>query len=193
MVSCPWFAYPEQIIPCPNTPSSPLDILYGTKSNPLADMIHAALQRRPIRDPERLGIGWLTYHISRWIISPSPTAYDLLPPFIRPVRGQMRIAHPLVLDLLPWPKVRLNLIHRWHFYCNDRDDLFGMFACCTKIRWPWGEGILERNDENELCIKPTFYETFMSESGWGLTPEFIDRYPDLVAGIDISSLVFEVV
>jgi hypothetical protein len=68
-----------------------------------------------------------------------------------------------------------------------------MLACCTKIRWPWGEDILERNEENELCIKPTFYETFMSESGWGLTPEFIDRYPDLVAGIDISSLVFEVV
>lgn len=67
-----------------------------------------------------------------------------------------------------------------------------MFACCAKIRWPWGEDILERNGENELVIKEEFYKTFLSESGWGLTAEFIGRYPDLMSGIDANSLVFKV-
>lgn len=191
LISCPWFAYPERIAPCPDIPSSALDILYGTKTNPLADMIHTALQRRPIRDPERLAIGWLSYHMTRWIISPSPATFERLPVFLRPMQEQMQTAHPVVLDFMPWPKLRLNLMHRWHLYVKDRDDLFGMFACCIKIRWPWGEDILERNEENELVIKSQFYETFMSQRGWGLTPEFIARYPDLFVGIDINSIVVE--
>ncbi|KAJ5573517.1 uncharacterized protein N7459_007944 [Penicillium hispanicum] len=189
-LSCPWLLYPEQIIPCPDTPSSPLDILYGTKTNPLANGIHTALQRRPIRDPERLGFGWLAYHFARWILSPSPRTYEKLPAFLQPVQDQLRTRHPLVLDFIPWPKMRVNLIQRWHIYEPDRDGLFGMFWCCIKIRWPWGEKILERNEDNELAIKPAFYEIFMREEGWGLTPEFISRYPDLVAGMDIGSLVF---
>jgi len=193
IISCVWFLYPEQITPCPDTPSSPLDILYGTKENALADMIHTALQRRPIRDPERLGIGWLSYHLSRWLLRPSRETYERLPHFLRPVQGQMEVRHPLVLDFLPWPRLRLNIIRRWHVYCNSRDDLFGMFACCVKIRWPWGEDILERDDTNELRIKKRFYDTFMNQNGWGLTPEFITRYPDLVEGMDIRELVFELV
>ncbi|KAJ5951248.1 uncharacterized protein N7479_009661 [Penicillium vulpinum] len=191
LISCQWFLYPELIIPCPDVPNSPLDFLYGTKTNPLADMIHTALVRRPIRDPERLCTGWLTYHFSRWIIAPSPETYGRLPVFLRPVQGQMTLPHPLVLDFLPWPRIRLNLIRRWHLYSKDRDALFGFMACCVKIRWPWNETILERDERNELCIKKAFYDMFMSESGWGLTPEFIRRYPDLVEGMDISQIVIE--
>ncbi|OQD84615.1 hypothetical protein PENANT_c012G07725 [Penicillium antarcticum] len=193
IVSCPWLAYPEKITPCPDTPSSALDILYGTKTNQLADMIHTALQRRPVRDPERLAIGWLAYHATRWIISPTPATFERLPAFLRPMQEQLQVPHPAVLDFMPWPKLRLNLMNRWHLYNKERDDFFGMFACCIKIRWPWGEDILERNEENELVIKPQFYETFMSEAGWGVTPEFIARYPDLFVGIDINSIVVELV
>jgi hypothetical protein len=190
---CVWFLYPEKITPCPDIPISPLDILYGTKENALADMIHTALQRRPARDPERLGIGWLTYHITRWFLRPSPETYERLPTFLRPVQGQMEVEHPLVLDFIPWPRLRLNMIQRWHIYCNNADELFGMFAACIKIRWPWGEDILERDDKNELCIKKRFYDTFMNQSGWGLTSDFIRRYPDLVEGMDMRELMFELV
>ncbi|CAI7594688.1 unnamed protein product [Penicillium bialowiezense] len=191
MISCAWLSHPEQVTPCPDIPSSPLDILYGTKTNALADGIHTALQRRPIRDPERLAIGWLLYHLSRWFLNPTPATYERLPLFMRPVQGQMETPHPLVLDFMPWPRVRLNLIRQWHLYSEDRDDLFGMFACCLKIRWPWGEDILERDDHNVLQIKKRFYDTFMNQEGWGLTSEFTARYPDLVEGTDIPDILFE--
>ncbi|KAJ5429348.1 Protein of unknown function DUF3425 [Penicillium cf. griseofulvum] len=32
-ISCPWFI-PELILPCPDVPDSPLDLLYGTETNP---------------------------------------------------------------------------------------------------------------------------------------------------------------
>ncbi|KAJ5825401.1 hypothetical protein N7474_002539 [Penicillium riverlandense] len=191
-VSCPWFAYSEQIPQCPDTPESPLDILYGSKTNPLANMIHMAIERRPVRDPERLAMGWIAYHFSKWIITPSPRTYENLPLFLRPVKEQYQMKHPIAVSCVPWPKLRSNLIRQWSMYNNIRDDFFGLFSCCVKIRWPWGVKVLERNEENVLCFKPSFYETFMKEEGWGITQEFINKYPNLMVGIDVGSLVFKI-
>lgn len=187
---CPWFAYPAQVALCPDTPSSPLDILYGDHANMLANMIHLRLQMRPIRDPERLAMGWVIYHFSRWITAPSPENYERIPPFLRPIEDQMNTPHPIVLSWIPWPKVRLNIIRQWHLHDMDREVLFGLLSCCVKIRWPWGVKILERNDKNELCIKPAFYETFMKEEGWGITPEFISRFPNSMTDVDVSSIIY---
>ncbi|KAE8382019.1 hypothetical protein BDV26DRAFT_49797 [Aspergillus bertholletiae] len=192
-ISCAWLEHPERIALCPDSPASPLDLLYGTNTNYLADMIYKSTQRRPIRDPERLAIGWLCYHFTRWIMSPSPATYANIPPFLRPVPDQLQIMHPLVLDNVPWPQLRVNLIRHWDVFREVRDDLFGLFSCCVKVRWPWGESILERNSDNELCIKQKFFETFMSETGWGLTPEFIQRYPQLLAGVDVRAITYELV
>lgn len=191
--SIPWFSYPERIASSTDTPSSPLDFLYGTRENPLADMIHTVTRRRPMRDPERLAIGWLLYHMTKWLFSPNPTTYARLPEFFKPVLGQTQIPHPMSLDFVPWPRIRLNFIQRWHIYRERRDELFGLMACCIKVRWPWGESILERNERNELCIRRNFYNTFMSESGWGLTQEFISKYPDLLTGVDVRSILYEVI
>ncbi|KAJ6028810.1 Protein of unknown function DUF3425 [Penicillium herquei] len=189
-VSCPWFAYPDKINACPDTPDSPLDILYGSQTNTLANMIHIALERRPIRDPERLAIGWIIYHFSRWIVAPSPATYERLPSFLRPIEDQLTIPHPIALSGIPWPKVRSNMIRQWHIYDLNREAFFGMFACCIKIRWPWGVKVLERTDDNQLRIKPAFYDTFMREEGWGITTEFISRFPDLMTDVDVDSIVF---
>ncbi|KAJ6111217.1 hypothetical protein N7486_003452 [Penicillium sp. IBT 16267x] len=189
-VSCPWFFHIEQIMNCPDTPASPLDILYGSKTNPLANMIHRALERRPIREPERLAMGWIAYHFSRWIVAPSPKTFAALPLGLQPIEEQLQIKHPLALSCIPWPKVRSNMIRQWLLYDNDREGLFGMLACCIKIRWPWGVKILERNERDELCIKPAFYEIFMKEEGWGVTPEFLSKYPSLTDGVDLNSLIF---
>lgn len=191
-VSCPWLLHLEQIIPCPDIPSSPLDILYGSKTNALADLINKATRRRPLRDPERLALGWLVYLLTRWLIAPSPTTYDNLPAFLRPTTEQLEIVHPIALDFPPWPGFRANLVRQWDSHRGFRDDLFGMLACCSKVRWPWGEPVLERDEGNELRMKPDFYKTFTSEAGWGLTPEFIARYPQLLVGVDVHSVIHEV-
>lgn len=189
-VSLPWLAYPEQIAGCPVTLSSPLDILYGSKTNYLANAIHLVLERRPLREPEKLAMGWVTYHFTQWIISPSPESFGRVPSFLRPIQDQLQISHPIALSCIPWPKIRSNFIRQWHFYEDNREMLFGMFACCTKIRWPWGEKVLDRDDNNELRIKPNFLEKIMSEDGWGITPEFVRQYPALTAGADTDSILY---
>jgi hypothetical protein len=191
-ISLPWFFHMEQIIECPDTPASPLELLYGSKTNPLANMIHAALERRPIREPEKLAMGWVSYHFSRWILAPSPKTFAALPSSLQPIEDQLQIKHPLALSGIPWPKVRSNMIRQWLLYDNDREGLFSMLACCIKIRWPWGVKVLERDEYDELRMKPEFKEIIMSEEGWGITPEFLSQYPGLTDGVDLDSLVFNI-
>ncbi|KAJ6171824.1 hypothetical protein N7470_000891 [Penicillium chermesinum] len=176
-VSLPWLAYPERIAGCPDIPSSPLEILYGTRTNYLADTIHSTLDRRLLRDPEKMAMGLMTYHFTQWIMSPSPERFELVPSFMRPIPEQF--------------KSRIHLLWLWHFYENNRDVLFGMFACCIKIRWPWGESILERDENNELRLIKDFYKRIMSEDGWGITSDFVRQYPGLAAGVDIDSIIYK--
>lgn len=190
-VSLPWLAYPENIYECPDTPSSPLDLLYGSQTNYLANMIHLVMERRPLRDPEKLAMGLLAYYFSKWIMFPSPERFERIPHFMRPNKEQLEVPHPVALDCIPWGKIRSNFIRQWHFYENNREMLFGMFACCIKIRWPWGEKILRRDENNELQIKPEFIEKIMSEDSWGVTPEFVNQYPGLMANIDIDSIIYK--
>lgn len=85
------------------------------------------------------------------------------------------------------------MIQQWDTVQEIRGNMFGLLSCCLKVRWPCGVSILERNDEYELRMKPEFYETFMSEKGWGVTPEFISRYPRLFQGMDVSVVIHEVI
>ncbi|PYH79452.1 hypothetical protein BO82DRAFT_385141 [Aspergillus uvarum CBS 121591] len=187
-----WVAYQEQIRASPDSPSSPLDLLYGSKTNVLADLVFRTTKRRPLRDPERLACGWLAYHLLKWMYSPSPSRFARLPTFMHPNLDQINIPHLGSIDLMIWPQIRSNLIRRWHIYEGQRDDLFGFLACCIKVRWPWGESILERDDQDQLRIRRSFYETFMTIEGWGLTPDVIRSYPSILTGVDLQSIVYEV-
>ncbi|OOF89887.1 hypothetical protein ASPCADRAFT_135618 [Aspergillus carbonarius ITEM 5010] len=182
---------PTTITNCPPTPH-PLDLLYGTHTNPLAHAIYTSSRRRPLRDPERLAFGWLSYHYAKWLFSPSPTTFSHLPSFLHPVPEQLTTPHPACLDLLIWPEIRINLIREWGSYAGQKDDLFGFLACCLKVRWPWGEAVLERDAGNELVVRREFVERFMSVEGWGITREFVGVYPGVVRGVNIERVLVEV-
>ncbi|GKZ82700.1 hypothetical protein AnigIFM56816_007521 [Aspergillus niger] len=182
---------PSTITSCPPSPH-PLDLLYGTNTNPLANAIYTSSLRRPLRDPERLAFGWLGYHYSKWLFHPTPETFAKLPTFMHPVEEQLRIPHPASLDMLIWPEIRVTLIREWEVYSRQRDDLFGFLACCLKVRWPWGESILERDERNELVIKKRFREMIMCKEGWGITREFVGVWPDVVRGVDVGEVLMEI-
>lgn len=187
--TCPWLARPDLVSASPSHPS-PLDILHGTRRNFLADQIHRAIRRRAVRDAECLALGWLIYSYSKWFVSPSPSAYSRLARFQRPVMAQLRQGHPASLDLIPWPQMRVNFIKNWTKY--DLVEFTGYMSCCTKLRWPWGEDMLERDEDDNLQMRQEFSDVFTQESGWGLTTEFIEKYPELLEGMDVEALRFRI-
>ncbi len=184
-----WLQRPDLVESSPDSPA-PLDLLYGSKTNFLANVIHDALRKWHCRDPERLAGGWLCYHFIKWIICPTQAAYSRLQPWQLPVEEQLRNKHPYFVGLLCWPSLRANLINMQHRY--DLDDAFALFTCCVRVRWPWGKNFLEPGEDGQFRILPEFYETFTSIDGWGLTDELMMRYPVIVDGLDIESIRVQV-
>lgn len=185
--TCPWFSRPDLVAVCPPVPA-PLDLLYGTRRNFLADEVSRGMRRQSLRDPECLASGWLTYVYSKWRVSPTPAAFQRLPHFLRPLMAQLQRGHPDLIDLIVWPQLRINMIKYWTKY--DYCELIDYLSCCSKIRWPWGRDILERDAADNLRIRQDFFDVFSKESGWGLTTEFIDKYPELLEGMDVEAIRF---
>ena len=61
-----------------------------------------------------------------------------------------------------------------------------------KVRWPWNKDMLERDADDNLQLREDFRQIYSKEDGWGLTAEFIDRYPMLLEGMDAEALRFEI-
>ncbi|KAL0472577.1 hypothetical protein QR685DRAFT_543752 [Neurospora intermedia] len=184
-----WLQRPDLVESSPESPT-PLELLYGSKRNFLADVIHQALRKCPYLDPERLAVGWLCYHFIKWMICPTEAAYSRLQPWQLPVEEQLQKKHPYFIDLLWFPGLRANMINKQHQY--DLADAFALLTCCAKVRWPWGKNFLEPGEDGQFRMVPEFYDTFTRIEGWGLTDELIMRYPAIVDGLDIESIRFRI-
>ncbi|CAG8422576.1 unnamed protein product [Penicillium salamii] len=186
---CSWLFRPDLIATCTPQPP-PLALLYGTQRNWLADEIHRSIRHRAIRDSECLAMGWLVYNYCKWRVSPSPATFARLASFQQPTLAQLQHGHPIAIDLLPWSQLRTNLVENWYKY--DCTELIGYLSCCMKVRWPWGQGILERDERDNLQVHQEFLDVFTKESGWGLTSEFIERYPELLQGMNVDAVRFQI-
>lgn len=186
----PWGGDMRVVLESPDLPS-PLELLYGSRKNRLANAIHDNTRVWRCREPERLAGGWLAYVLSKWMAEPTEARYERLPEFLRPEPEQLRIPHPVCIDGIVFPQLRTNLISKPHLY--HLDAVLDMISCCLKVRWPWGKNFLTPSDGADLCILPEFYNTFMSLDGWGLTEEFIIEYPVLMEGLDIPNVCYKMV
>lgn len=178
-----WLRRPDLARASPESPQ-PLELLFGSKKNFLANTIFEAIQQWPCREVERLALGWLTYHMIKWMVQPSEERFARVPEFQHPTMEQLCRPHPHYIDFLFWPVLRANLVKNQGVY--DDLDVVGMTTCCIKVRWPWNAPFLEPNDDNQFVLKPEFFDTITKLGGWGLTKEFLDRFPLLVEGIDPS-------
>ncbi|KAL4861632.1 hypothetical protein BDV12DRAFT_179966 [Aspergillus spectabilis] len=185
--SCPWLANRELVAACPPEPD-PLDLLHGTRENFLSNAIYRSLRDWLCCDPERLAMGWMIYVWSRWRVLPTPETFALLPEWLRPVVGQLQQTHPSCLDQCVWPQLRINMIR--YLEPHQVPETIDLLACCLKVRWRWGEDVLERDARDKLRIRAEFRETFLSEEGWGLTRDFFGCFPLLVQGLDQSKLLY---
>jgi hypothetical protein len=184
-----WYTHLDLIAECPMEPS-PLDLLYGTQTNYLANIIYQRLRKYPTRDPERLALGWIIYLFAKWRACPTPESFINLPSNMWPVREQMNTPHESCCDEVLWPQLRVNMIRKL-----DKPKIqesFSYLSCCMKVRWPWGEEVLCRNEANELLVRPEFKAVFMSLEGWGMTLEFMQRFPELVEHMDCNTILYNI-
>ncbi|KAK9777137.1 putative BZIP domain-containing protein [Seiridium cardinale] len=176
-----WIKGPNLVRASPESPA-PLQLLYGSKTNFLANLIHEGFREWACGECERLAGGWLVYHLIKWITQPTKARFETLHPYQRPVPEQICRPHPFFIDCLPWPQLRGFLVERQHLY--DPVQVMVLLACCIKVRWPWNQSPLEPDDDGQLRMKSDFVNSFSKLQGWYLTNEFTVKYPELVQGLD---------
>lgn len=184
-----WLRRPDLVFSSPDHPK-PIDLLYGSKHNFLADVINHSLRSWPCRDPERLASGWLIYNLIKWMLGPSPENFARLQEFQVPVPEQLDQAHSYFIDFVFWPKLRANMIQHQNLYSPE--DVLGMFLCCVKLRWPWGQNFLEPKEDGNLQMRQDFVETFTSLDGWGITDDFFQKFPSLSQGLNMNAMRYRI-
>lgn len=187
--NCTWLAFPHAVAAAPESPD-PEDLLFGSRKNFLANEIHKGLRKARVAETERLAMGWLLYVFSKWRILPSQENYERLPSFFRPSPRQVREPHPASFDTILFPELRHNLMD--NIDNPNLEQALDLLACCIKVRWTWGQEILQTNNDNTRVIRDDFYQTFNRLDGWGITLDFIQLYPDFLGGFDLDDIVYVV-
>ena len=52
--------------------------------------------------PEKIGKVVICFYYVRWLISPTQSNYEMMPRYMRPVEEQLRVQHPMWMDMVPW-------------------------------------------------------------------------------------------
>ncbi|OGM48937.1 hypothetical protein ABOM_003139 [Aspergillus bombycis] len=184
-----WSALSDTVAKLPLLPS-PFELLHGSRRNWLADQINRLLRRLSLREPDRLALSWTMYSFVRWRGTPTPATFANMPTFLQPVAGQIREQqHPELIFFL-WPQLRVNYLES-----RPRIDIIELYryaisAC--RVRWPSSQSIWDWDDNENMFVKPEFFQTFLDRSGWGLTSVFIDKYPQLMKGINVEELRYDI-
>lgn len=188
-LDCTWLNFPHAVVDSPDVPQ-PEDLLFGSCKNLLANGIHKSLRTARVAEPERLAMGWLLYIYSRWRIIPTRENFERIPHFLRPTVEQTSQRHPARIDMVPWPGLRLALMKEPSD--SQLDETLELLACCLKLRWPWGKEFLQMKDDGSRRLVDEFLKTLMSLDGWGITREFAVVYPDLIQGLNLHIIEYNV-
>ncbi|KAE8420687.1 hypothetical protein BDV36DRAFT_249332 [Aspergillus pseudocaelatus] len=184
-----WLALSDTIAKLPLL-ASPLELLHGSRHNWLADQVNRLLRRLSIREPDRFALSWILYVFVRWRANPTPLAFANMPTFLQPVAGQVRQdQHPEMIFFL-WPQLRVNVLEHWDTI--DILELYRYAISACRVRWPSSQSIWDWDDDDNMFVKPEFFQTFMDRSGWGFTSVFIDKYPQLMKGMDVEHIRYDI-
>ncbi|RFU33075.1 hypothetical protein B7463_g3303, partial [Scytalidium lignicola] len=172
----------EMISSFPEIPD-PIDLLYGSRTNALANAFAQNVKRWCERDVERLAIGHLLYLYTKWRLSPTRERYERLPTWFCPTEDQLKDEHHIAFDQLVWPRIRGDFIKFGSgLSITVVEQILRLFA--TNLRVIWTDApILERDpEEGGLRMRPDFYYTLIHEEGWALKSHCESEYYSLESG-----------
>jgi len=84
--------------------SSLLNPARAPKSHPLSKLFTDVLANLPEIDqiPEQVACLYIMFLVMRWRIAPTQENFERLPDWIRPIRSQLEVSHPIWFDNVPW-------------------------------------------------------------------------------------------
>lgn len=59
---------------------------------------------------------------------------------------------------------------------ESAQDILGMFLCCVKLRWPWGQKFPEPKLDGTLKMRRDSVDTFTNLDGWAVMDGFFREF-----------------
>ncbi|KAL1297273.1 hypothetical protein AAFC00_004830 [Neodothiora populina] len=197
--------------------SSLLNPERASHSHPLSKVFTDILSKFPSISgvPEQVAVLYIMFLIMRWHIAPTQENFERLPPWARPVRSQLEIAHPAWIDHLPWPLMRDRMTRTQSLTTYHFDSFFIPFTTTLSLNWPYepdscllptktasagstpglennaspaagGAAIDNVLDGEEFSINPVFESHLRNLGNWSLGTPFRNAFPDLVDDVQIK-------
>ncbi|KAG9691321.1 hypothetical protein KCU95_g8128, partial [Aureobasidium melanogenum] len=183
--------------------SSLLNPARAPKSHPLSKLFTDVLANLPEIDqiPEQVACLYIMFLVMRWRIAPTQENFERLPEWIRPIRSQLEVSHPIWFDNVPWPWMRDRMIKNASAYPNER---YGPLYCQDlSLNWPYDpqQCLLPRassvhgaeatsaavlDDDEEFMINPVFESHMRNLSNWSIGPAFANNMPELAEGVPVK-------
>ncbi|KAN0114466.1 protein of unknown function (DUF3425) domain containing protein [Hyaloscypha variabilis] len=136
--------------------------------------------------PEQIAILYLICSMIRWIITGSKEDYYSMPSWLRPGVAQIVTAHPIWVDMMPWPEARNRLCCDAQYHHNY-EEFKNVYNETISINWPYEDAdTLIRISPNEAAINPVFITHVRTNSSWTLGYSFLDKYPDFAEEVNIG-------
>ncbi|KAF2624546.1 hypothetical protein BU25DRAFT_398798 [Macroventuria anomochaeta] len=115
---------------------------------------------------------YLFWYLMRWMISPSPETYEMIPKWLRPTPNQLFMPHINMLDYIPWPAFR-ELAVQIPAMQKRMEWLMDM-SNTLRCDWafPMGEPIQRIDETGLLDLCDTAKTSLRDLSNWSVGPSF---------------------
>lgn len=139
------------------------------------------------RLPEKLAVIWCMYRYSLWYIAPSAETYRLIPPSHLPVEEQLKVAHPIWIDYIPWPKMRAKMVYQYPMV--PLDNFFYPYTTTLSMQY--------KSEDMQACVysdqngctrvHPDLAAHCSNDENWTVGPFFAQSLPKLADTCSIRS------
>lgn len=110
-------------------------------------------------------------------MKPDPSTQQDVPAWLLPTVAQNTLPHPVVVDYLPWPKLR-------DYLCLSGDPdtrhSFDFYFESTRLKLPPNCLVFTKDDWGRVSVSPEFEAAASHLSNWVIGPPWSEAFPHLV-------------
>ncbi|SPO03124.1 uncharacterized protein DNG_05806 [Cephalotrichum gorgonifer] len=162
----------------PRNPSVPSMMLHGMDENIATFLITGFLRQYRHKSIEQLlSFYLLGYRYMRWQMSPCDETLQDVPLWQLPTETQISTPHSVVVDYLPWPRLRDHL-------CTSGDEDLGrsifLYFESIEFIWPPERPIFAQDDGGQMVLSLEFELAIGNLENWRIGAPWSEAFPELM-------------
>lgn len=115
-------------------------------------------------------------------MDPDRNTIQDIPSWMLPTEAQKAFPHSVVVDYLPWPRLR-------DYICTSDDSdprhSIQFYFESIQLRWPPDCPLFAQSETGQIILSPEFERVVFEIENWSLGPPWSDAFPHLMHLIQV--------